>query len=218
MFAGAAYTRGMAGRPGPARRFDVGQALEAATLVFWEHGYDATSIALLTERMKINPPSLYAAFGDKQHLFTAVIAHYNDTHGRFMADAFAEEGTAWGLVRRLLEEAAAHYTDPRFPGGCLVISATTNYSPGSREVAAELRRMRNANVDALAARIEAGVQAGELPPDEDPKALARYYCAVIQGMSQQARDGATTTEVQDIARRALRTWPGHLTADVLLAT
>jgi hypothetical protein len=49
--------------------FDKVAALDAAMKAFWERGYEGTSIADLTEVMGLNPPSIYAAFGDKKTLF-----------------------------------------------------------------------------------------------------------------------------------------------------
>lgn len=61
----------MAGRP---RSFDKDQALLIAMERFWRDGYEATTIATLTEAMGINAPSLYAAFGDKDRLFAQAAA------------------------------------------------------------------------------------------------------------------------------------------------
>ncbi|HEV7753516.1 MAG TPA: TetR/AcrR family transcriptional regulator, partial [Baekduia sp.] len=68
------------GRP---RSFDRDAALQSALLVFWEHGYDATPVTLLTEAMGIGAPSLYAAFGDKRTLFEAALDRYLHTYGAF---------------------------------------------------------------------------------------------------------------------------------------
>ncbi len=198
----------MPGRTGPHRQFDTDQVLEAATQVFWRYGYDATSIAMLTTHLGINPPSLYAAFGGKQELFLRVVEHYNSTHGRFMADAFDEEHHAHALITRLLHVAAENYGDARFPGGCLVVSATTNFSPNSRDVAKVLKQMRLSNVQQMAERFAAAADDGELPRTVNARALAMHYAAVLQGMSQQARDGATIPELHEIADLALASWPG----------
>jgi len=117
-------------------------ALERAIAVFWEHGYDATSISLLTAALGVGAPSLYAAFGDKRTLFTEALDRYMRTYAAFTSRALAEEPRARDAVARLLREAAAAYTRPDRPHGCLLISAATNCSPQSADVAARLRDLR----------------------------------------------------------------------------
>ncbi|OIJ89362.1 TetR family transcriptional regulator [Streptomyces sp. MUSC 14] len=197
--AGNGRTRG---RP---RSFDRATALEKALMAFWEHGYEATSVSDLTRIMGIGAPSLYAAFGDKRSLFEEVVRVYADTHGAFGDRALAEEPTARDAVARTLREAAAEYTDPAHPFGCLVVHAATNCT--SAEVERLLRERRNANIAAMASRIRADVAAGVLPAGADADALARHAGAMIQGMSQQARDGASREELEALAEIAMTIWP-----------
>ncbi|KOG42134.1 TetR/AcrR family transcriptional regulator [Streptomyces decoyicus] len=192
------------GRP---RSFDRETALEQAVRSFWERGYEATSISDLTRAMGIGAPSLYAAFGDKRALFDEVVAEYGRHYGGFLSRAVAEEPTARRGVERGLREAAVEYTLPGRPRGCLVISAALNIAPASSEVAASLREKRLSNVREIADAIRADIASGELPPDTDPGALAAFVGAVIQGMSQGARDGAERTELEAIAELALKAWP-----------
>ncbi|MEU5365952.1 TetR/AcrR family transcriptional regulator [Streptomyces sp. NPDC005925] len=190
------------GRP---RSFDRATALEKALMAFWEHGYEATSVSDLTRVMDIGAPSLYAAFGDKRSLFEEVVHEYGATYGSFADRALAEESTARASVERTLREAAVAYTEPGRPHGCLVIHAAVNCS--TPEVEAALRRRRNANIAAFESRIKADVTAGLLPRSTASAALARHTAAVMQGMSQQARDGASRAELEELAEIALSIWP-----------
>ncbi|MFF4341835.1 TetR/AcrR family transcriptional regulator [Kitasatospora sp. NPDC001540] len=193
------------GRP---RSFDRDAALDAALHEFWRHGYEATSLAGLTKAMGINPPSLYAAFGDKRRLFTAAVQRYADTHGRYGALALARP-TAREAVETMLRLAAAEYAAPGHPPGCLVVDAATNTTDAARDVREELRAVREGNKKAIAAKITADAAAGLLPPGvaEEADALAGFYASVIQGMSTQARDGADRAALERIAEIALRAWP-----------
>ncbi|GAA5015348.1 TetR/AcrR family transcriptional regulator [Streptomyces siamensis] len=190
------------GRP---RSFDRETALEKAILAFWEHGYEATSVSDLTRVMGIGAPSLYAAFGDKRSLFDEVVRVYGTRYGSFGERALAEEPTARAAVERMLREAAAEYTAPGRPHGCLVIHAATNCT--SPEVEEDLRERRNANIAAFESRMKAGIAAGELPAGTDAAALARHTGAIVQGMSQQARDGATREQLEALAALAMAVWP-----------
>ncbi len=194
-------------RTGRPRSFDRDEALEAAIAVFWEHGYEATSIAMLTGALGIGAPSLYAAFGNKRTLFLEALDRYLATYGAFTKQALDEEAHARDAVVRLLHEAAAAYTRSDKPQGCLLITAATNCSPQSAEVATHLRELRAAGWRALQTKIRTAMRAGELPAGTDARALATFYSAVLQGMSAQARDGAARTDLQHIADNALHAWP-----------
>ncbi|GAA0622218.1 TetR/AcrR family transcriptional regulator [Kribbella sandramycini] len=193
-------------RRGRPRSFDRDAALEQALLTFWERGYDATSVADLTAALGIGAPSLYAAFGDKQKLFEEVVVRYQETRGAWTARALAEEPTARAAITRILREAAVEYTATDHAQGCLIISAAQNTIPASAEVADHLRRLRQANVIAFRDRIQADVDAGVLPKTTDADGLATYFAATIQGMSQQARDGATQAQLTRVAELAAAVW------------
>ncbi|QNS08402.1 TetR/AcrR family transcriptional regulator [Streptomyces xanthii] len=195
-------------RRGRPRTFDRAAALTAATRLFWERGYEGVSIGELTEAMGIRSGSLYAAFGDKKSLFEEVV----DAYGRSPVGAFAglaleEEPTAYGAFARILREAAAIYPDPVHPAGCLAISAATNVTPHDADVRAFLRDLRNRNVDGFEVRLRDAQQAGELSAEASPRALADYFATVLQGMSQRAQDGATATQLTEVAELALTAWP-----------
>lgn len=190
------------GRP---RAFDRAKVLDLALRTFWEHGYEATSVATLTRAMGIKAPSLYAAFGDKKALFEEVVRVYGETYGAFSTRALAEEPTAREAVERMLREAATEYTLAGRPRGCLIITAATNCA--SPDVEAALRERRRAAVAGFESRVRADLATGLLPPGTDPVALAHYVGAVLQGLSQQARDGAGRAVLEAIAALAMAAWP-----------
>ncbi|WP_157249192.1 TetR/AcrR family transcriptional regulator [Nonomuraea typhae] len=189
------------------RAFDRDAALDSALRAFWRHGYEATSVAELTQVMGIRPPSLYAAFGDKRRLFEEVVHRFRDVYGAFTGRALTEEPTGRQAIERVLRETAVAYTDPAHPPGCLIITAATNCGPESAEVEELLRGFRTAAKAAFEARIRDDVNAGILPADTDTAALATFYAAVIQGMSTQSRDGATREHLVKVAELAMTAWP-----------
>ncbi|TDC25745.1 TetR/AcrR family transcriptional regulator [Streptomyces sp. 8K308] len=198
------------GRP---RSFDRETALEKALRAFWEHGYEGTSVTDLTQAMGIGAPSMYAAFGDKKTLFEEATESYVRRYGGFVPRALAEEATAEAAIGRALREAAVEYTVPGRPHGCLVISAVVTYSESAEEVAEGLREMRRRNLAAFEKRIRQDIDAGVLAPDTDAAGLARFAATVMQGMSQQSRDGASREELLAVAEAAMLAWPAKRGAE-----
>jgi AcrR family transcriptional regulator len=192
------------GRP---RQFDRDAALEQATRLFWEKGYSGTSLNDLAEAMNVNPPSLYAAFGNKRDLFAEAISHYEQGPGGFASRALTEAPTARQAIERLLLDAAEIFSSPAWPHGCMVVLAATNCAEEDRDVQALLSKKRLASERAIRNRIAAGISAGELPAGTSAEALASFYAAVFQGMSIKAKDGAKKTELTEIAKAAMAAWP-----------
>lgn len=187
--------------------FDRETALDKAMLVFWEHGYEAASISDLTAAMGITPPSLYTAFGDKAKLFLEAIECYGKGPGSFAQRALDEEPTAGQAIRRVLVDAADELTRPCHPLGCMMVMATTNCSVAAEHIQLALVKRRALGVAMMQARIQRGIDEGELPAATDANALANFYATVYQGMSMQAKDGAARESLLASVEMAMRSWP-----------
>ena len=148
------------GRP---RAFDRDKALDQALHVFWEKGYEGTSIADLTEAMGINPPSLYAAFGNKEELFKKALDRYENLRDQVLEEAFAAP-TAREAMTRLLEGTADRLSDKDKPKGCLMVQGALCGSDecevGQTRPRRAPRRRRGAHPRATEAR-QAGRGAAE---------------------------------------------------------
>ncbi len=190
------------GRP---RCFDRDKALECALELFWRQGYEGTSIADLTKAMGIAPPSLYAAFGSKERLYLEVLDLYAATLGAYAAKSLTEEPSARAGIERMLREAGTVYA----ARGCMLIGGAMACAPENAAVAADLVRRRGGGKAAIVERLARAVAEGELPPGTDVAGLGTYYTAVIQGLSVQARDGASRAELGAIAGLAMAAWPGQ---------
>ncbi len=193
-------------KPGRPLSFDREAALHQAMLLFWRHGYEATSLGDLTAAMGVTPPSIYAAFGDKKRLFLEAVSRYLSgpvTSERVIEDPPTARATAWGL----LQSAAAGFTGEDTPPGCLLASSAISCSPAAADVQGELAAIRRGIEARLAGRITEAVRSGELPPKTDAEALAGLVMAVIQGMSTLARDGVSREKLMRVASAAMAAWP-----------
>lgn len=190
------------GRP---RSFDRAAALDAAMRVFWQKGFEATSISDLTEAMGVNPPSLYAAFGDKERLFLEAIERYQEE--RRESCPYVDEPTAKAAVERLLTYLADEAANADQPRGCLMVMtmATTGCSP---ELQVELGKRRAEGRVRMKARIERGIREGDVPPGTDAGALTDFYATIVTGMAMRSRDGSTTRKsLLATVKRAMQVFP-----------
>ena len=196
-------------KPGRPRSFDRAEALRRAMLLFWRHGYEATSVSRLCGEMGIAPPSLYGAFGDKKKLFLEAVDLYL-AGPKPSGDLVGKAPTARDAAGALLSSAVAHFTGPDTPPGCLLAAGAANVGPDSADVAEALAKLRRGIEGRLRAKIRRDVRRGVLPPDTDAATLAALTCGVIQGLSALARDGAKRPKLQAIAEASMRAWPENL--------
>jgi AcrR family transcriptional regulator len=191
------------GRP---RTFDKDQALDRALDVFWRKGYEGATICDLTEAMGINPPSLYAAFGNKEALFCRALERYSGVHGAFWVEALAKP-TARGVAQSLLIGAAKFLTDSCHPRGCLGVQSALVCGDEALSVRKALEVNRAASQAKLRERLKQAKVERDLPRGADPATLARYLSTVVEGMAVQAASGASRKELEHVAEAALRGWP-----------
>lgn len=184
------------GRP---RSFDMDKALDEAMEVFWRHGYDGSSLSMLTKAMGIKPPSLYAAFGSKEGLLKAALDRYAKRRSEHMGYVLAGE-TARDVAERFLSSIAESHTDPANPPGCLLVQGGLACGEGSESIPFELATKRAETERDLRNRFVLAQQDGDLPADSDPTALARFLSTVASGMGVLASSGADREALREVAR------------------
>jgi len=196
-------------RRGRPRAFDREAALGIATRLFWQKGYEATSILDLTAALNIAAPSLYAAFGSKDALYVEVLQHYYTTYESLVWGSFRTADTARAAATAYLSNSAAALTGALcdIPRGCMATLATVG-SAGHEALGDLIRTNREGVFTLLINRFERAVDDGDLPPSVDIAKLARFLQTVQSGMSIRARDGADRAELQGVAEVAMLGWDG----------
>jgi AcrR family transcriptional regulator len=186
--------------------FDREAVLDRAMLLFWQHGYEATSLTELTAVMGVTPPSIYTAFGDKKKLFLEAVHRY--LSGPVTSESIiGSASTARDAAAGLLHAAAVGFTGSDTPPGCLLASSAISCSAAAADVREELAAIRRKIEAHLKTKIDSDISSGALPAGTDAAALAGHTMAVIQGMSTLARDGASRDKLKRVMETAMRAWP-----------
>lgn len=188
------------------REFDEDRAVDAALRVFWQKGYEGTSLSDLTDALGINRPSLYAAFGSKEGLFSRAVDRYVTGPGAPVLAAMRAE-TAREAASKLLRFYADAVGQADRPRGCLLVQGALACGDENESVRRALAEKRNEAEALLAARFERARREGELTKDVRPADLARYVWAVCNGLAVQAAGGATREQLRRVAEVAMRAWP-----------
>ncbi len=174
--------------------FDRADALVSALHLFWEKGYERTTVRDLTEVMGVSAPSLYNAFGGKKELFDEAVAAYTGSSARVVPPGL-QQRTARAVFAKILQIAIREYGSSTHPRGCFVISDPV------------LIDERQLGRDAIRKRLQQAHDDGDLPEDSSVAALTDYIDIVLRGLSAIARDGADPDAMRAAANVALGAWP-----------
>ena len=175
-------------------------------LLFWQHGFEATSLHDITTALGVKPSSVYSAFGDKKRLFLAAVGLY--LSGPVTSDTIIDQAVSgYEAARELLRVAAIGFTGTDTPQGCLLASSAISCSEAANDVKSELASIRRAIETRLKTKIRRSIDDNQLSPNADADGLAAFTMAVIQGMSVLARDGAPREKLMNVASMAMLIWP-----------
>ncbi|WP_171168069.1 TetR/AcrR family transcriptional regulator [Streptomyces sp. I05A-00742] len=185
------------------KEFDPDAALRSALELFWRKGYEATSMQDLVDHLGVNRGSLYATFGSKHALYLRALDRYCELKGEVSLGLLSRPGAALPAVRELVLLYAAESLDDPDRKGCLVTNTAVEVLPedeqAERRVASALDELETAIAGAL---LRARAQ-GELRPDADPRALARFLVTFLQGLRVIGKTADGRRRLEDAVEQAL---------------
>ncbi|MFS8354808.1 TetR/AcrR family transcriptional regulator [Bacillus nitratireducens] len=165
------------------REFDEDQVLDAAMQLFWEKGYEATSLSDLTSRMGIQRPSIYSTFGDKKELFEAALRRYtmsraSDIRNRLQSHSSVKEAFSIFFADVVNEEYAGDLSK-----GCFCINTMVELAPHDERFEILTREHQMYLAVIFQETIERGIQSGELEVNTDAKSLAQALIVALIGLT-----------------------------------
>ena len=194
-------------KPGRPRSFDRKEALRRAMNLFWDLGYEGTTLVDLLEAMgNITPTSFYAAFGSKEKLFREAVQLHSTTFGANIARHLNEQATARASIEAFLRAAVNVFCETDHPRGCITVLGATNCTRSNEKIQDYLREMRLMTYKMIRQRLARGVKEGDIPAKADLNGLASFYTAVLHGLSIQARDDASRKALTTAVDYAMSAW------------
>jgi TetR/AcrR family transcriptional repressor of nem operon len=184
------------------REFDEHQVIEKLMTVFWDKGYEATTMQDLLKASGLLKGSLYGAFGDKQALYLAALKHYNHTRIQAGIDMLNGEGRPRQKIARLFDNVIESTKRGLFAGGCLLCNASLEMAVSDKQFKAEIkttiRRLKVAIMDAL--------KAGNVNEDQ-AASLAAFIVSAYFGTRVLAKGGAPAAMIGDTRDHCLQLLP-----------
>ncbi|QUQ63501.1 TetR/AcrR family transcriptional regulator [Kutzneria sp. CA-103260] len=175
------------------KEFDPDEAVADAMALFWERGYEATSVQDLVERTGIGRRSMYDTFGDKHSLYLRALDSYigavEDGFRRLAATSADGRAAIRSLFDMLLNSAADDYR------GCMVVNSATELGPSDDEADGRLRRHLDVSRETLAGQIRRGQQDGSVTDRIDSETLTAVAFNAWLGVRVGVRARITRTHI-----------------------
>ena len=184
------------------RSFDPDQALDLARDVFWQKGFQSTSLDDITAATGLNKPSLCAAFGDKNALFLKVLDRY---HERIVAHAerILDEGpSARDAIERWLTGFVPFCSGLKGSRGCLSVNTAADGAADQKEVRKRIERFNRKLEQLLSSRLRA--DRAQFPDAFDPDAAAHAIMAIYLGLMVMAKDAPDAASVRATLNQAMK--------------
>lgn len=172
--------------PGRPREFDEDVALDAIMQVFWDNGYEGTSLSDIMAATGLKKASLYGTFGDKQEMYLKALARYHEEAVRKAADALREDGNPRQRIRAFLSAPIDAMLGGQDRRGCFLCNASADHAASSPETARIVQRGFETMASALAHALKdlkPGATAARL------KAEAWMLLSVYSGLRIMVRSG-----------------------------
>lgn len=189
------------GRP---RAFDEAQALDAALHLFWQRGYEATSLDDLTEAMGISRSSFYGCFGTKHALLIRALEHYAARGIGGLSRIRAAAKSPREALQAMLCAVADAEGGPR---GCMMTNCIVELAPHDPEVA-DIATRHIAQVEDL---FEAELRAAGL--EAEARSRARTLLSLGLGAVTLRKAGLSPERVRAALDQARALLPPEAPAD-----
>ncbi|HEY8480963.1 MAG TPA: TetR family transcriptional regulator [Spirillospora sp.] len=185
------------------KEFDPDAALQKALELFWERGYEATSMSDLVDHLGVARASIYATFGGKRDLYVKALDRYVRTRDPDPVELLSQPGPVLPAVRSLVESYAEQSLRDERRRGCMIVNAATEIMTRDPQVARRVEASWDALETALTSALTRARAQGELAADKDPRALARFLLVVMQGIRVLGRGEPDPGRLRDATAQAL---------------
>ncbi|MBU8714665.1 MULTISPECIES: TetR/AcrR family transcriptional regulator [Brevibacillus] len=165
------------------REFDEEKVLDAAMQLFWEKGYEATSLSDLTARMGIQRPSIYSAFGDKKELFETALRKYTMSHASEVRNRLQSKPSVKEAFRAFFEQVVEEEYAGDLSRGCFCINTMVELAPHDEKFEILTREHQMYLAVIFQETIERGIKSGEIDPGIDAKAVSQSLIVSLIGLT-----------------------------------
>lgn len=159
--------------------FDEEKAIQKAMEVFWEKGYNGTSLRDLTDAMGINSSSLYNTIGDKQELFVRCVKLYTDLRKRDIDKRAASSDSPLKILVKYIDDAVSEIV--KSENSCMAVKSAFEVATNDPRVKDILKMDNELSYNFVYTLIKNAIAKGEIANEESPDLLADYFVSTWIG-------------------------------------
>lgn len=183
--------------------FDEQEVLNKAVDLFWLKGYNGTSMQDLVEGLGISRSSLYDTFGDKHNLFVRALERYQGTASNKVWEIMNTAGSSKDSIRLLLEFVTTELLGDGNRKGCFMVNAEVEVASHDQQISDMICVTDQQIENAVYLAIVKGQEKGEIAPEKDARALARFTFNTIKGIRVAVKTTDDRAVFDDIINLAM---------------
>lgn len=162
--------------------FNKEETVKKAMNVFWEKGYNGTSMQDLVDAMQINRSSLYNTIGDKQQLFHECVSSYADQVMEETKQKAAMEKSPLQALIKIIRDKSDWVIQSE--NGCLGVKTIFEVAQTDETVRNLLCKNNDVYLKFMTDLIQRAMDAGEIDDSEDAAMMAEYIMMSFTGWKQ----------------------------------
>ncbi|MFB5269974.1 TetR/AcrR family transcriptional regulator [Paenibacillus enshidis] len=182
------------------KEFEVNEVLDKAIQLFWEQGYEKTSMQELVEKMGIHRRSIYDTFGDKHALFMQALKRYEAIQNKKMRILVEKQEPVKELIRQFFETTLKQKGDPQ---GCFIVNSGVELGLLDPEVSSFVEESYSTTEKLLCNLILSGQQTGEVKAQLDPEVLSHYFMNAWLGLRTMVKTATNQEKLSGIINTTL---------------
>ncbi|UEG52494.1 TetR/AcrR family transcriptional regulator [Mucilaginibacter daejeonensis] len=185
------------------KEFDENEVLKKAICLFWNKGYNGTSMQELVDGLGISRSSLYDTFGDKHQLYLKALEAYRDGYGDRLCTLITEAPSAKSAVKDIFELVVNDLLDDQQRKGCFLVNAGIELAAHDQQVNQLICQNEQELEHTFLKIITQGQKNGELDPTKDAQSIARFLNNTVKGMQVSVSSTTDQKFFNDIVNVAL---------------
>ncbi|WP_337031749.1 TetR/AcrR family transcriptional regulator [Paenibacillus illinoisensis] len=183
------------------KEFEENEVLDKAMKLFWEQGYEKTSMSDLVEHMGIHRRSIYDTFTDKRTLFFKAMERFGNRTDARLAAGVKQAKTAKEALHFIFDYMSS--TEEGVPPGCMFVNSAVEMACRDEDVDAKAVGAFEKVEHLLVELVTWGQENGEFSSQYGAQELAEYLHNALIGIRVMARTSVSKEKLERISTMSM---------------